>query len=103
MATKTVINFDQQTGITATGDNFVVLPGKDVNVACVLTSGSPSTGARVQVTLDEPEKITAGTAQWVNSPLGARTVTGGENVIKPVTGVRLSVTDGTWTFQVRQA
>lgn len=103
MATKTVVNFDQQTGITATGDNFVVQPDRDVNVVCVLTSGSPATGARVQVTLDEHDKISAGTAQWVNSPLGARTASGGENVIRPVTGVRLSVTDGTWTFQVRQA
>jgi hypothetical protein len=103
MTIHTVVNFDQQAGITATGESFVVQPDKDVNVACILTSGSPATGARVQVTLDEHDKIIAGTAQWLNSPLGARTVSGGENVIRPVTGVRLSVTDGTWTFQVRQA
>ncbi len=103
MANRTVIYFDQQTGLTSTGDSFMVQPGKNVNVACALTSGSPTTGARVQVTLDEHDKINAGTAIWVNSPLGARTVSGGESVISPVTGVRLSVTDGTWTFQVRQA
>lgn len=98
-----VVKFDQQAGITGTGESFLIDPEKDVNVACLLTSGSPTTGARVQVTLDEGEKIVAGTAQWVNSPLGNRTISGGENLLKPVTGVRLSVTDGTWTLQVRQA
>lgn len=103
MATRSVINFDEQSDITATSDAFIVKPQQEVSVVCALTAGSPATGARVQLTLDEPEKITAGTATWVNSPLGARTTTGAEKLLRPVTGVRLSATDGTWTFQVRQA
>lgn len=102
MANRTVVNFDEQASITTTSDDFMVLPNKEVTVVTKLTAGSPVTGARVQMTLDEPEKIIAGTASWVNSPLGAHTTTSAEKVYRPVTGVRLSVTDGTWTLQVRQ-
>lgn len=102
MATRTVINFDQQTSLTTTSDNFIVTPNQDVAVAATLTSGTPATGCKVQVTLDEVAKISAGTAVWVDSPLGAHLTTSAEKVLRPVTGVRLSVTDGTWTFQVRQ-
>lgn len=103
MPSRIVSNFDQQTNITATGDEFIVNPLREVTVVAQLTAGTPATGARVQVTLDDPEKITAGTAVWVNSVLGNRTATGAEKIFRPVTGVRLSVTDGTWAFQVRQA
>lgn len=103
MAVRTVVSYDTQTGITATGDSFIADPTKQVNVACILTAGTPATGARVQITLDEADKITAGTATWINSNLGNRVATGSENVIKPITGVRLVATDGTWTFSVRQA
>jgi hypothetical protein len=56
----------------------------------------------VQVTLDDIEKILAGTAVWVDSPLGAHTASAAEKISRPVTGVRLSAADGTWRFQVRQ-
>lgn len=102
MATRTVVTFDEQTGITAQSDDFITSTGKEVSVIARLISGTPVTGARVQVTLDEIEKINAGTATWVNSPLGAKLASGAEKVLRPVTGVRLSVTDGTWGFQVRQ-
>lgn len=103
MSIRTVIAFDEQTGLTTTSAAFIINPLREVSVVCALTSGSPSTGARVQITLDETDKITAGTATWVDSPLGNRLTSGAENVLRPVTGVRLNVTDGTWTFQVRQA
>ncbi len=103
MPARTVATFEEQTNITTTSDEFIVNPQREVSATARLTAGTPTTGARMQVTLDDPEKIVAGTAAWVNSPLGARTATGAEKIMRPVTGVRLSVTDGTWTLQVRQA
>ncbi len=102
MPARTVVSFEEQGNITALSDEFIVAPTREVTVVARLVSGTPVTGARVQMTLDEAEKIAAGTAVWVNSPLGFRTVTGGERIARPVTGVRLSVTDGTWALQVRQ-
>ena len=103
MSLRNVIAFDEQTGLTTTSANFIVNPLREVSVVCALTAGSPATGACVQVTLDEVDKIEADTATWVNSPLGNRVTSGAENILRPITGVRLSVTDGTWSFQVRQA
>jgi hypothetical protein len=102
MATRTVATFEEQNSITVQSDDFIVNPSREVSVVAKLISGTPATGARVQVTLDETDKINAGTATWVNSPLGNRTVSGAEKLLRPVTGVRLSVTDGTWGLQVRQ-
>ncbi|MFZ2587755.1 MAG: hypothetical protein WAZ18_06540 [Alphaproteobacteria bacterium] len=103
MALRNVVQFETQTGITATSDVFVVDPAKEASAALVLTAGTPTTGAQLQVTLDEADKIAAGTAQWIGSPLGLRTTSGAEKVLRPVTGLRLVATDGTWTLQVRQA
>lgn len=100
---RVVVNFDEITAITATSDSFILNPMREVTVIAKLESGTPVTGARVQMTLDDPEKINAGTATWVNSPLGQRTASGAEKIFRPVTGLRLSVTDGTWALQVRQA
>lgn len=103
MVTRNVVNFEEQVAVTVQSDDFVVSPAKEVSVTAQLTAGTPATGCKVQITLDDVEKILAGTAAWINSPLGNRTTTGAEKILRPVTGVRLSVTDGTWTFQVRQA
>jgi hypothetical protein len=102
MSVRTVVTFDEQSGITAASDDFMINPNREASVVLNLTAGSPATGAVVQVTLDDGEAIAAGTAVWVNSPLGARTTSGAESLIRPLTGVRLSVTDGTWTLKVRQ-
>jgi hypothetical protein len=102
MTVRIVAKFDEQAGITALSDDFMVQPSHEVAVVAKLTAGTPVTGCRVQFTLDENEKITAGTATWVNSTLGAHTATSAEKLQRPVTGVRLSVTDGTWLLQVRQ-
>jgi hypothetical protein len=103
MPARTVTTFEEQTSVTTLSDEFVVNPNREVTAVARLVSGTPTTGARLQISLDDAEKIVAGTAVWLNSPLGFRTVTGGEKLAKPVTGVRLSVTDGTWSLQVRQA
>jgi uncharacterized protein YlxW (UPF0749 family) len=103
MPARIVTNYEEQANVTTTSDEFVVNPSREVSAVARLTAGTPVTGARIQITLDDPERINAGTATWVNSALGARTVTGAEKIFRPVTGVRLSVTDGTWTLQVRQA
>lgn len=103
MATRNVIQFEEQAGITIQSDDFIVSPEKEVSVVAQLTAGAPATGCKIQVTLDDVEKILAGTAAWVSSPLGNRLATGAEKIFRPVTGVRMSVTDGTWTLQVRQS
>ena len=102
MPARTVVTFEEQTGVTTLSDEFITNPAREVTAVARLTSGAPATGARLQITLDDAEKIAAGTAVWVNSPLGFRAATGGARLAKPVSGVRLSVTDGTWALQVRQ-
>ncbi len=102
MAIRNVVTFEEQTTITTQSDDCLVQPSKEVTAAALLTAGTPATGAVMQITLDDIEKIKAGTALWVNSPLGSRITSGAEKLLRPVTGVRLKVTDGTWTLQVRQ-
>lgn len=102
MATRTVAIYDEQASVTATSDDFIIQSAKDVTVAAKLTAGSPTTGCRFQVTIDDVERIAAGTATWITSPIGNHLASSSERLLRPLTGVRLSVTDGTWTFQVRQ-
>jgi hypothetical protein len=102
MATRTVVLYDEQASITSTSDDFIINPTKDVTVVAKLTAGTPVTGCRFMVTIDDVERIAAGTATWVNSPIGNHLATSSERLMRPLTGVRLSSTDGTWTFQVRQ-
>jgi hypothetical protein len=102
MAIRNVITFEEHTSITTQSDDCLINPSKEVTAAALLTAGTPTTGAMLQITLDDIEKIKAGTALWVNSPLGNRITSGAEKLLRPVTGVRLKVTDGTWTLQVRQ-
>lgn len=103
MTTRTVALFDEQTNITTSSDDFIVNPIRDVTVVAALTAGTPATGARIQMTIDTLEKIQAGTATWFNSPQGTHTGSSAEKLQRPITGVRLAVTDGTWTLQVRHA
>lgn len=100
--TETVIHFAEQTGVTATSNPFILAPGQEASVAVLLTAGTPVTGARVQISLDTPARIMAGTAAWIDSPLGNRTASGAEKLLRPVSAVRVVATDGTWTVQARQ-
>lgn len=102
MAIRNVVTFEEQSTITTQSDDYLVQPNKEVTAAALLTAGTPVTGAVLQITLDDSEKIKSGTALWINSPLGNRISSGAEKLLRPVTGVRLKVTDGTWTLQVRQ-
>lgn len=102
MAIRNVVTFEEHTAITVQSDDCILHPTKEVTAAMLLTAGTPATGAMLQITLDDVEKIKAGTALWLNSPLGNRIASGAEKLMRPVTGVRLKVTDGTWTLHVRQ-
>lgn len=102
MAVRTLVNFDEQSSVTTNSDDFIVGTAKDVSVVARLVSGTPTTGARFMITLDEIEKINAGTATWIASPLGYHNVSSAERLLRPVTGVRLNVSDGTWAIQIRQ-
>ena len=99
MATQTLEVFDTQTGITATGDNFIVDPTAQVTVVGTPTSAGSAT---VQVTIDDPAAIAAATATWANVASGAQSATFAESSFGPITGVRLAAASGTWTFKVLQ-
>lgn len=102
MSTREVVHFDAQSAITTTSDAFLVEETKPVNAVMQLTAGTPATGAKLQFSIDDVAAIEAGTAVWADSPLGFHLVTSSENILPPVTAVRLVATDGTWTLQVRQ-
>jgi hypothetical protein len=103
MPTRKVAAFEEQTGITTQSDDFIVNPERDITAVLALTAGTPTTGARLQVTIDTLDKIQAGTALWVTSPQGNHTANAAEKIERPVNAVRLVATDGTWTLQVRHA
>lgn len=112
MAIKESGVFVTQTSITsatAAADATIKLrPDRAANILMDLTAGSPTTGARIEVTISPPDQIDAGTATWVvpngvgysltDTMLTSTTPNG-----CLLTGVRLSVSDGTWTLGVRQA
>jgi len=92
------------TGVTTDSDTYIVDPAAKLTVYAVLTSGSPSTGAKIQITGSRIEDIEDETAVWVDTERGDSTVSFSDSEPDPcnITGVRLSVTDGTWTLIVRQ-
>jgi len=111
MAIKPAGSFSQQTGIgsgTDAADRTNKLrPDVGVSVVLALTSGSPSTGAKLEVTNSSYADIDAGTATWVTpSGLGnvldtsmwGSTVPGGCQF----TAIRAVATDGTWSLTTRQ-
>ena len=94
------------TSSTVAADRTIKLnPRKSLTANLVLVSGSPSTGARLQFTLSPHEDIDAGTANWINSPLGYTTLSRAESSPSNecnLTGIRADVSDGTWNMRVRQ-
>lgn len=103
MAIRNVIQRAEQTNITTTSDAFLLSDWQEnITVACILTDGTPTTGAHVEGTISTPAEIEAGTAHWVKSAMGNHTANGMEYLSAPMTAVRLNVTDGTWTFTVHQ-
>jgi len=102
MTTRHVVHFDAQENITATSDAFMVEDGKPLNAVMKLSAGTPATGAKLQFSIDDDAALEDGSAVWVDSPLGYHLATASENVLPPVTAVRLAAVDGTWTLQVRQ-
>ncbi len=103
MTVRKVIQTEEQNNVTGTSDAFLLSDdAKHINVACVLTSGTPVTGACVEVTLDNEEKITAGTNTWIKTDIGNHTANEIEHLFSPISAVRLNVTDGIWDFMVSQ-
>lgn len=99
----------EQTGVTSASpaaDGTILLrPRVGCSIIMALTSGSPSTGAKLQVSNSSESRIKAGTAIWADHDVSKLVSTpyvsaAGEGV--EMTGVRLVVTDGTWTLSVRQ-
>lgn len=95
------------TGITNTNfaSNYVIVDlASQASVVGILTAaGSPSSGT-LEYTLDRPEIVIAGSANWVSDPSGARSASFGTAALGPVTAVRLNVaaSGGTWTLTVAQ-
>ncbi len=102
--------FQQQVSITsstAAADRTIKLtPRKGLTATLELTSGSPTTGARLQITQSTEAEIEAGTAVWTNSQSGYTTVNRAEanpGEACNMTAVRADVSDGTWSLKVRQS
>lgn len=102
-------DYHKQTTITSatTAANRTIKtnPNKSLNIQLILESGSPTTGAKVQYTLDTHSAVNAGTATFIDSPTGYTTASRGESAINMpcgITGVIASVSDGTWSLIVRQ-
>lgn len=95
-------------GTAAAARTVKLKPELGLSVALALTSGTPSTGATVLVTNSPYADIESGDAIWVQ-PSGITALTGNQiytsNTVNgcQLTGVRASVTDGTWSMHVRQA
>lgn len=103
MAYVKLIHNAKETGLTGDSKDYITDPRAEIITVFTLTAGSPATGCVLQFTISSEEEIIAGTAVWRNSPMGYSTSSNSEgNFIKGVRGVRLDVTDGTWTFQVNQ-
>lgn len=103
-ARKDRLTQSAQTGLTATSDPVIVEPSAKITIYANLTSGSPTTGAKLQFTGDTEELIVAGTATWIDADRGNSRASFSDNEPAPsnITGVRLVVTDGTWRFVVHQ-
>lgn len=110
MTIKTPASYSTQTGIgsgTSAADRTIELrPWLPLSAMLVLTAGSPTTGALVQVTNSPYDDIEAGTANWV-APTGTSNVTVSTLLSSfgnscQLTGIRAVATDGTWTLAIRQ-
>ena len=99
----TVIYFDEATSLTTNSNDYLLDGRGAVCIAAILESGSPTTGAKLQFSIDDKEAIKAGTAKWLDAPAGYQTDTFADSSLGCITGIRLQVTDGTWTLQVRQS
>lgn len=84
-----------------------MLPDASASILLALQAGTPATGALLQVTNSPYENIDAGTAVWVTPDNVTTTRTnfiwrsaGSES--SQLTGLRVTITDGTWSVQLRQ-
>ena len=102
MLTIDVVSYAAETGLTTMSKAMVFDEGasKDITVACVLESGSPVSGACLEITLDDIADIEADTATWIASPFGHHTESGMESLPGPITGLRLNVADAIWSLKV---
>ncbi|MDD9911570.1 MAG: hypothetical protein OXR68_04245 [Alphaproteobacteria bacterium] len=100
MATREVAIFEEQTSITGTSDQFVVLPDNRVSAVAKMTASGTAT---LQMTVDPVDVIEANNATWVDSAYGLQAASFADAAIGPVTGIRLNVASGTWTLKVLQA
>jgi hypothetical protein len=81
----------------------LVNPNRELNIVVSPDGDRTTSNARVQIPVDDIEKILGGVALWFNSPAGEHRETAGEKIPRPVTGVRLNVYCGKWRMQVRQS
>lgn len=105
MAIKTLTIQDQQPSVTGTSDVFIVPRNSKLMLGAVLTAGTPSTGAKVQFTLDDEGAVKNDTADWFDSEQGNSVTDFSYSEPAPCvfTAVRLVATDGTWTFKLAEA
>lgn len=85
--------------------NYILVDlASQASVAAVLTSAGSPSSATLEYTLDRPDVVVAGSANWLSDPSGSRSTSFGTTALGPVTAVRLNVaaSGGTWTLTVAQ-
>ncbi len=99
-----------QTRTSVTNANFstnyvLVDVAAQASIMGVLTAAGAPSSATLEYTLDRPDLVAAGSANWVSDFAAARSATFGTTAAGPVTAVRLNVaaSGGTWTMVVLQA
>jgi hypothetical protein len=84
--------YQTKTGVTnanfATNYVFVDVAAQASIMGVLTAAGSPSS-ATLEYTLDRPDLVVGGTANWVSDFAAARSATFGTTAIGPVTAVRL--------------
>lgn len=100
--------FQTITGITNANfaTNYVLVDvAAQASIQGIVTVAGAPTSATLEYTLDRPEIVAAGTANWISDFVAARSTSFGTATTGPVTAVRLNVaaSGGTWTMVVLQS
>jgi len=97
---------DAAVAVNSTGDTIYLDPSLICNAVLSLTSGSPTTGARLEYSISKIADIKAGTGVFVSMAAGNQTESFGFPVPSNITAVRAVNADasaGVWRLEVRGA
>lgn len=87
-------------GVSVTGGGTSDWIMVNYNNARTTVAVYPTTRAKAQYTIDSPEEIAAGTAVWIDWPIGAITSPRTDTLIGVATGIRLVSLVGSASMEV---